>query len=72
MSKYHVGEMVTVVFDGWEHLGEIKEIRHGWYTCRIITDPEVDYPKAAMMGPRSIVCVPEANVHSRDSVADNC
>lgn len=70
MSKYHVGEMVIVVFDGWEHLGEIKEIRHGWYTCRIITDPEVDYPKAAMMGLRSIVCVPEANVHSAQGVTD--
>ena len=70
MSKYLVGDMVTVVFDGWEHLGEIKEIRHGWYTCRIITDPEVDYPKAAMMGPRSIVCVPEANVHSRLTVGE--
>lgn len=70
MSRYHVGDMVTVVFDGWEHLGEIKEIRHGWYTCRIITDPEVDYPRAAMMGLCSIVCVPEANVHSSAAVTD--
>jgi len=70
MSKYRVGDLVTVDFDGWEHLGEVKEIRHGWYPCRIITDPEVDYPRAAMMGLRSIVCIPEANVHSAPGVTD--
>jgi hypothetical protein len=67
MTKFSLGDMALVDFDGLEHVAEILRVERGWVTAVIQVDPDADYGSLSpRLAPHSTVCVPEKRVRFPD------
>lgn len=66
MSKFNVGDDVTVQFGGRSHAGEVMSVgRSGYVLCRITVDPAWDYGGiSASLDPQQTVMVRENAVEA--------
>lgn len=63
------GDDVVVEFDGEECLGEVLEVRGGWFLCRVLIDPVADFGSISpRLDPVSLVMVREKDVRLAEVV----
>lgn len=63
------GDDVVVDFDGEECLGEVLEVRGGWFLCRVLIDPVTDFGAISpRLDPVSLVMVREKDVRLAEVV----
>lgn len=63
MTRFHVGDDVTVDYCGLEHCGVVLGQSGPWVMCQITLDPEWDYGSVGpALDPQPTVCVRDSHV----------
>ncbi len=63
------GDDVIVQFDGEDCVGEVVEVRGGWFLCRVLIDPVTDFGAISpRLDPVSLVMVRDKDVRLAEVV----
>ena len=63
------GDDVIVSFDGEDCVGEVVEVRGGWFLCRVLIDPVTDFGAISpRLDPVSLVMVRDKDVRLAEVV----